>query len=134
MRLLGIIAALTIGLAGTSVAVAQHDGHHGGGRNGGGNGGSMTMTCGQSTTTSMCDTTNCAGHKEKKDGTCDMSKCCGGMNGCDMMNGDMMGGDMGDMMNQHHGSGGGDMMNCCRQKKTNTSGTASRADAKPNLE
>lgn len=87
MKLFGFIAALVFGLAGGSLAVAQHGDHHGDS-----NGDKMMMSC-CTGSTSMCgtgDMSECPGHEAGDDGTCDMSTCCG-----DMME------DMEDMMGGH---------------------------------
>jgi hypothetical protein len=136
MRLLGIIAAVAIGVASGSTALAQHGDHHGGGGGMGMGSGSeeMTMSC-CDWSTDMCDPAACPGHKAKKDGKCDMSKCMGEMMGGmgDMMKDHHAGGmgDMGDMMNEHHaGEAGetmsGEKMKCCKQKKDNPNARAAR--------
>lgn len=125
MRPLAFIAALAIGFAGGSVALAQHGDHHGSGGAGSGSDG-MTMVCCDGAS-DMCDPAVCPGHKENKDGKCDMSKCCGSMmkgmedmmdhhgNGMDHMS------DMEDMMRHHHDGATGDKMcgermKCCKKK------------------
>ena len=124
MRLLGIIAALAIGLAGGSAALAQHGTHHGrGGMGMGSSSDEMTMACCESMT-DMCDPAACPAHKEKKDGKVDMTKCCKmkESKGDTMMNhgsGDM--GSMGEMMC-------GEKMKCCKKMPANPdAGTADSA-------
>lgn len=152
MKVFGILAALTIALCGGSVATAQHGNHHNsGGNNGSGSGSGQSMMSCCNGTADMCDPATCPGHIEKKDGKCDMSKCCGKMMGqmgdasgdqhsggtCDMGN---MGG-MGGMMGDHHGQGNGNGamgcgsgMGCCRTKTKNPEAASGQNGApKPTL-
>lgn len=143
MRLLGIFAAVAIGIAGGSIALAQHGGGMGSGM-GMGSGGTMMACCDGAT--DGCTAEACPGHKKMKDGTCDMSACCGEMMGGGM--GDMMKdrqaggmGNMGDMMKDHHrgDASKGEMMccgeksKCCKSKKPKPSPSAVRAAVLPNL-